>query len=100
MSNPHHYLVGAKPKVYAVFRDEDNELIDPTAVSFIFRNPAGDTTTYVFNTNVELVRDSTGKYHVEINANAAGFWHYRYESTGDGQAAFEGRFAVDRSNFS
>ncbi len=54
----------------------------------------------MYDADVELVRDSMGKYHVEINANAAGFWHYRYESTGDGQAAFEGRFAVDRSNFS
>ncbi len=58
------------------------------------RTPAGVTTTYVYLTDNELVKDSTGKYHVDINANAAGTWYYRFFSTGTGQAAEERQFEV------
>ncbi len=75
-------------------------LLDPTAVTFKVKNPAGVETVYVYGTDVQLIRDSTGKYHVDINANAVGTWFYRFESTGTGQAAQEGAFRVQTSNFS
>lgn len=75
-------------------------LLDPTTVTFKVKNPLGVETTYVYNTDVQLIKDSTGIYHIDINANLVGTWFYRFESTGTGQAAQEGSFRVRVSNFS
>jgi uncharacterized protein YfaS (alpha-2-macroglobulin family) len=83
----------------AVFKKNGVEL-DPTTVTFKVENPSGVQTIYVYGTNVELIRDSTGVYHVDVNANTVGTWLYRFESTGTGQAAQEGTFRVRKSNFS
>jgi len=73
--------------------------VDPTAVLFKVKMPGGTITTYTYGTGAEVVRDSTGVYHVDVDANAAGEWYYRFYSTGTGQAAEEARFSVDGSEF-
>jgi len=77
------------------FTDSDGTATDPAAVLFKVRNPNGSTTAYTYGVDDELVKDSTGNYHVDVNANVAGLWVYRFYSTGSGQAADEGRFRVD-----
>jgi len=93
------YPLGTQVAVLAIFRDSDSELIDPTAVRFLFRDPAGGETEYVYGVDAELVRESEGRYRADIDANMSGNWQYRYYSTGEGQAAHEGSFAVDKSQF-
>jgi len=63
--------------------------IDPEDVMFSVRSPCGAVTTYVYGTDTEVVRTDTGVYHVDITIDAAGVWHVRGWSTGDGQAAEE-----------
>ena len=94
-----HYDKGDLVAVEAVFTDRNDALIDPTAVSFKIKDPNGNITTYVFGTDAELVRDSLGKYHVDVSPGIDGTWQYRYESTGTGQAAEEGQFQVKRGFF-
>lgn len=94
-----HYPKGNVIRIRATFKDLANTLGDPTAVSFSFKNPAGITTTYLYNTDVELVRETTGVYHVDIDADTVGIWYHKFFSTGTGQAAAEGSFVVDVSNF-
>ena len=91
-----YHDVGDEVKVTAVFTDPDNgnAALDPTAVKFDFTTPAGLTTTYIYGTNSELVKDSTGNYHVLIDAATSGIWTYRWYSTGTGKAADDGRFDV------
>lgn len=72
---------------------------DPTAVVFRMVNPAGTVTSYTFGVDGQLVKDSVGNYHVDVDASVEGVWHYRWESTGTGQAAEEGQFTVDDSRF-
>lgn len=100
MSQPKHYDLGDLVRAVAIFKDADNVLTDPSAVRFKVKDPAGAIVTYVYGTDAQLVRDSAGNYHVDIDADAAGFWYYRFYSTGSGQAAAEGVFGVNRSNFS
>lgn len=85
----------------ARFRNPDNAdaYVDPTTVTFKFKNPAGTTTTYVYGTDAQLVKESTGVYRVDVAANAAGTWHWRFESTGTGKAAEEGTFRVEATAF-
>jgi uncharacterized protein YfaS (alpha-2-macroglobulin family) len=73
--------------------------VDPTAVYCQVMNPAGSVVTYAYGTDEELVKDNAGDYHLEVNANQAGRWRYRWYSTGTGQAADEGSFYVANSRF-
>jgi hypothetical protein len=76
------------------FQDLAGTLLDPTVVKLSFKTPAGVTTTYIYGTDAQLVKVSTGKYYVDLNANAAGTWYYRWWATGTGQAAEERQFVV------
>lgn len=93
------YDVGDLIRCSGAFTDADSAVLDPTAVLFKFKNPAETTTTYTYGTDAELVKDSVGNYHVDIDTNAAGIWHYRFESTGTGQAAGENYYRARVSNF-
>ncbi len=54
----------------------------------------------VYGTDAELVKSATGVYHVDVDADEAGIWRYRFESgSGVGQAATEGHFKVRNSYY-
>ena len=91
------YMVGTLVRCSGAFRTAAGAAQDPAAVSFTFKNPDGDIETYVHGTDVELVKDSTGNYHVDVDADAPGGWYFRFAGTGSGQAAAEGQFRVDSS---
>ena len=97
MSNT--YDVGDLVRCVGVFADSEAAAIDPTTVTFKVREPSGDVVAYVYSTDAEVVRDGEGNYHVDVSATEAGTWHYRYESTGTGQAAGENEFEVRVSAF-
>lgn len=99
MSTINEYDKGDSVRCRATFKDSSNALIDPTAVSFKYKNPSGTITTLVYGTDAALVKDSTGNYHVDVNANQSGTWYYRFSSTGTGQAADEETFTVAESQF-
>lgn len=92
MSNT--YDLGDLVQVVGVFRDSSGAVIDPTTVSLAFKTPADVKTTRVYLTDDELVKDSTGAYHVNLSATENGTWYYRWFSTGTGQAAQETSFKV------
>ena len=73
--------------------------VNPTAVMFKVKTPAGVVTTYTYGTDAALVRDSTGVYHVDVSVAEAGEYVYRFWSTGTGQAASEGKFVVRSTLF-
>lgn len=74
--------------------------IDPAVVKFDFLAPTATTpTTYTYATDAQLVKDSTGNYHVDLDADIEGIYQWRLYSTGTGKAAAEGRFFVKGSSF-
>jgi hypothetical protein len=70
---------------------------DPTTVKCIYKDPNNSVTTLVYGTDSALVRDATGKYHVDIPATIAGNWWYRFEASGTVTAANEAEFVVSLS---
>jgi uncharacterized protein YfaS (alpha-2-macroglobulin family) len=88
------YDKGQLVRVSAEYRNEAGTLVDPTTPKFDFKNPAGTITTYTHPTNAQLVKDATGTYHVDLDANATGTWYYRFYGQGTNQAADEGSFEV------
>lgn len=102
MSTPvyNHYTLGQLVRVTGTFKDSDEVVQDPDNVYFSYKAPSDTTaTTYTYDVDAELVKDSTGVYHVDIDANEVGTWPYRFFSTGNGQASEECRFIVQQSNF-
>lgn len=67
---------------------------NPTTVTFTFTDPTGTETEYVYGVDAELIRDSTGHYHVEIPASIVGVYNYDWEATGSGASTGTGRFRV------
>lgn len=88
------YHLGDLVRVSGVFTNAVGTAVNPTVVNLSFRNPSGNETTYIYGTDAALVKDSTGNYHVDIDADEAGIWHYRWWSTGTGQAAEAVKFIV------
>lgn len=66
--------------------------LDPTTVRFQYTTPDRVETTLTYGIDVAVVKDSTGTYHVDLDLNQAGPWHYRFFSTGTGQASERGAF--------
>lgn len=94
------FQIGDLVRVTATFTSPLGVPTDPDAITFRLYDPYGELTVYVYATDAELVRLSEGVYVVDIDAERAGTWKYRFEATGNGQAACEGSFDVDQSEFS
>lgn len=92
------YDIGDLVRVSATF-SQGGTATDPSTVTARYRDPSGTTTTLVYGADEALTRDSEGVYHTDVDANRAGIWWYRFESTGSGQAATEGAFRVRASMF-
>lgn len=89
---------GTRVRVSVVFTDVNGASVDPTTVRVKWRAPGGAATTWTYGTDAEVVRDSAGNYHADLDTSTApGIWRYRWESTGAGQAAAESQFTVSSS---
>jgi uncharacterized protein YfaS (alpha-2-macroglobulin family) len=93
------YDLGDLVRCSGAFTNASDAAVDPDTVLFQFRTPSGDITTYTYGVDAELVRDSLGNYHVDVDANEVGEWWVRFYSTGSGQAADELSFEVSESRF-
>lgn len=93
------YDVGDRVRVSLAFTDDAGDAADPTTVRGRFRDPSGVVTTYVHGADSELVKDSVGNYHFDIDPDEDGEWRYRGEGEGAVRAAAEGRFSVRDSAF-
>jgi len=99
MASVNHYDLGSLVTVSAAFVTSAGAAYDPTTVICQIKDPRGTTVTYVYGTDAALVKDSVGHYHVDVDGNLVGEWHRRFHSTGTGQAADEGGFTIDGSEF-
>lgn len=100
------YDIGDQIKCAVAFLNESGVAADPTSVTGRFVNPSGGGDTYVYGTDAELVKASTGNYYfyvpVPLNRLSRGVWAYRFESTDSAGAALvaeEEEFEVRASVF-
>lgn len=84
--------VGDRMQVPTTFTNAAGAVADPTTVTFRFDSPSKANTVYVYGVDGQLVRDSTGVYHVNIDPDEAGLWSWRFEGTGAIVAANQGQF--------
>ncbi len=67
---------------------------DPTTVTLKVMSPSGQVSTYVYGTDAAVVRDATGKYHIDVVASAKKEYNIRAEGTGACVAVQEWAFGV------
>ena len=92
------YDLGDLVRCSAAFTNSAGTALDPTAVIVKVKAPDGTVTTYTYGTDPEVVRDSAGNYHIDVDADASGTWYYRFHATGTGQSADEAAFFIQPSS--
>lgn len=93
-------LEGNKVRVAELFtRTSDSTAVDPGTVVFKYEDPSGNITTLTYLVDAALVRDSLGNFHVDIDCDEAGTWHWEFRGTGSNQAADADSFVVTESRF-
>lgn len=93
------FTLGELIRVSGTFTNSAGTAADPTGVLFKYMNPEGTSIALVYGVDAALVKDSTGNYHIDVDANQTGTWRWRFYATGTGQTAEEGSFTVDESAF-
>lgn len=94
------YDLGDLVRCSGPFTTTAGAAMDPAAVYFKAKDPEGAVIgPYQYGVDAQLVKDSVGNYHVDLDANKTGTWTYKFYSTGNGQAADERSFTVARSAF-
>lgn len=91
------FPIGSLVRCWGRFYDLDDALADPTAVYVTVRDPERRKTTYQYGVDGEVVKDGTGEYYIQVNANKDGRYYIRWYSTGTNQGANEGSFYVEEA---
>ena len=90
---------GSLVNVAGTFKDSSGALLDPDEIFIAYRFGVGGIATKQYGVGGEVVRESLGKYSLNIDTTGQGgeVCYYRVYSTGDGQAAGEGLFQIRKS---
>lgn len=100
MLEPGKYFNGTEIRLTIAFTDDDGDFVDPDTVTFKTCSPSGVISSYVYGTDSEVQKASTGNYTADISPDQGGRWFYRWESTGTAKKlAKEGNFVVQLSPF-
>jgi hypothetical protein len=85
------FLIGQVVRVPVRVLDRAGKGVDPGTVVLKIRPPGGSLAL------PEVVKDAVGRYHVDVVANVAGLWRYRWEFAAPNAGAVEGEFSVQAS---
>jgi len=86
-------------RIRANIRNLEGELANPTTLECIVHEPDGTNSTFVWNTDVELVRESTGEFYLDWDASQAGLHKYRWQAGGSIVVSFGGSFNIRQPRF-
>ena len=74
--------------------------IDPDTITVRIIDPVGTLTSFVYLTDSEVVRDSTGVFRYDLSLTVEGIYYYRFEGVGPGvNSSFDGKLECSRSSF-
>lgn len=93
------YVKGNLVRLSGLYTNDVGTVIDPSVVKVSVLEPGELPVTYQYGVDDGVVKDSTGNYHLDIDAETEGVWRYRWYSTGTGQAANESAFEIAVSPF-
>ena len=61
------FITGNLARSRATFTDINGVKQDPDVVKMSFKKPSGVIVAYIYGTDVQLVRESQGIYHVDVD---------------------------------
>lgn len=76
------YYLGTRVGLDCTFRNSAEALTNPSTVTAYIRSPNGVLSDYVYGTDGELTRTSTGLYHLEWTPTSPGKWTVTFKGTG------------------
>lgn len=94
-----HFTYGERIRGVFTVVDFQGSPVDPTTVKFHILTPSSVVTVYEYGVDPDIVNDSVGVYHIDIDTDEEGAWKYRWEGSGNVATATEGIFYVDDSPF-
>jgi hypothetical protein len=93
------YDIGDRVRLAATFQDLNSNLADPTTITLTIKKPNQPAVVYAYALSPALlIRDSVGRYHVDLDLHIAGTWKYKWNGGGAIIAAEEGRIFVRPNN--
>ena len=82
-------------RITAEFRDNNEDLADPTTIEFSYRVDHGDITEYKYGEeDAKIVRDSLGVYYIDLTLATSGNYAYHFIGGGAIENAIEDSFRV------
>jgi len=93
------YPFGTAVKVEDAYRTPAGTLYDPTTVIVKIQAPDRTETSYTYGVGADVVKDSTGKYHLWLLPTQVGRYGYRFKGAGPQAVANEKYFTVIGSIF-
>lgn len=92
--------VGDRLRLKAAFTDESDAGSDPSEVTIKHRDPSGNVAMESYNAGAgNVVKDSTGNYHFDLDLDEPGRWYWRTEGDDSPEAAGERSFTVRGTQF-
>lgn len=76
------FYVGQGVRASLEFKNSANALVDPSIPKVSVKRPDGTNSVYTYPSSSELVKDSTGKYHIDIDVTLGGDWYIKGVGTG------------------
>jgi hypothetical protein len=93
------YSVGDLVRLSVTFTNAAGTETDPTSIHFKYKAPSDAVVTdLTYGSDPEVVKDSAGVFHVDLSADEAGVWVWRFEGTGAVEQSDEGQFLVQQSD--
>lgn len=99
MAAPNRVDVGDRIRIRGVFQTLAGVDTDPTTIVCKYRDPSGNVTTKTYGSDGEVVKDATGRFHLDIDVDEEGTWTYRWNGTGAIVAAGEQTFVARNTAF-
>ena len=90
------YEYGTSPTITVTIKNAGGTIVDPATLTFKYKVEAGATTTYVYGTDAQLVKVTTGVYQVELLCETGGEWSWQYKATTP-DCVLEGQFKIKDS---
>jgi hypothetical protein len=81
-------------RISVEFRDNNEDLADPTTIDFSYRVDHGAITAYEYGEDAEIVRDSLGVYYIDVLLDTSGNYSYHFIAGGAIENAIEDTFRV------
>ena len=91
------YLINSAIRNRCTFTDPNNSdaKVDPTTVTVKYKAPNSPTVEKVHVTDVEVIKESTGVYYIDIIPTEVGRWWVLWDGDGTVDVSAERWFRVD-----